>query len=55
MFNFPGQGQMGGQMPSHSLALNPFALPPGMLLGPNTAVFAVLGLGFWERCLCMYV
>ncbi|CAE7527567.1 Prpf8 [Symbiodinium sp. CCMP2456] len=30
MFNFPGQGQMGGQMPSHSLALNPFALPPGM-------------------------
>ena len=46
MFNFPGQGQMGGQMPSHSLALNPFALPPGMLLGPITGGFS--GFRLWR-------
>eukprot|EP00434_Breviolum_minutum_P006294 symbB.v1.2.005554.t1/scaffold258.1/size251559/8 len=29
MFNFPGQGGPPG-MGSHSLAMNPFAMPPGM-------------------------
>ena len=32
MFNFPGQGGPPG-MGSHSLAMNPFAMPPGMRLG----------------------
>eukprot|EP00435_Cladocopium_sp_Y103_P014206 s1087_g3.t1 len=30
MFNFPGQGGVPPGMGSHSLAINPFALPPGM-------------------------
>ena len=45
MFNFPGQG---GQMPSHSLALNPFALPPGM---PLDTEFCTVALAhFWCSC-----